>query len=143
MSRFKKPDTVRAVMKTVLRIISVLMLLTGIVSLAAGGINIGVIYEGLGGTAVGSGIAAALNAVVVVLLIIGGLTDLICGLLGLRAAKRHGGSTAAVVFGVIAVIPGGVSLALDFSMQRLLGIIIPALYLICCIIMKSGGRDAA
>lgn len=119
-------------MKTVLRIISVLMLLTGIVSLAAGGINIGVIYEGFGGT-----------AVVVVLLIIGGLTDLICGLLGLRAAKRHGGSTAAVVFGVIAVIPGGVSLALDFSMQRLLGIIIPALYLICCIIMKSGGRDAA
>lgn len=118
-------------MKTVLRIISVLMLLTGIVSLAAGGINIGVIYEGFGGTAV------------VVLLIIGGLTDLICGLLGLRAAKRHGGSTAAVVFGVIAVIPGGVSLALDFSMQRLLGIIIPALYLICCIIMKSGGRDAA
>ena len=124
-------------MKTVLRIISVLMLLTGIVSLAAGGINIGVIYEGFGG------IAAALSAVVVVLLIIGGLTDLICGLLGLRAAKRHGGSTAAVVFGVIAVIPGGVSLALDFSMQRLLGIIIPALYLICCIIMKSGGRDAA
>lgn len=61
MSRFKKPDTVRAVMKTVLRIISVLMLLTGIVSLAAGGINIGVIYEGLGGTAVGSGIAAALS----------------------------------------------------------------------------------
>ena len=143
MSRFKKPDTVRAVMKTVLRIISVLMLLSGIVSLAAGGINIGVIYEGLGGTAVGNGIAAALSAAVVVLLIIGGLTDLICGLLGLRAAKRHGGSTAAVVFGVIAVIPGGVSLALDFSMQRLLGIIIPALYLICCIIMKSGGRDAA
>ena len=129
-------------MKTILRIISVLMLLTGAVSLAVGGINIGVIYETIGGTSVGDGIAAALSAAVIVLVMVGRLMDLICGLLGLRAAKRPGGSTAAVVFGVLAVIPGGVTLALDFSVQHALGILIPALYLICCIIMKSGGRAA-
>ena len=129
-------------MKTILRVISVLMLLTGIVSLTAGGINIGVIYEAFGGTEIGGGIAAVLSAAVIILLIVGGLTDLICGLLGLRAAKRHGGSTAAVVFGVIAVIPGGVSLALGVSTQRLLGMLIPALYLICCIMMKFSGRAA-
>ena len=129
-------------MKTVLRIVSVLMLITGIVSLAVGGMNIGVIYAALGGTEVGDAVAAALSGVVVVLLMAGGLMDLVCGLLGLRAAKRPGGSTAAVVFGVLAAIPGAAALALDFSTQRILGLVVPALYLVCCIVMKSGGKAA-
>ena len=129
-------------MKTMLRVISLLMLLTGMVSLAVGGINIGVIYEGFSAIAIGNGIAALLSAAVIILLILGGITDLICGLLGLRAAGRPGGSTAAILFGVLAVIPDGISLAMGFSTQRLLGLLIPALYLICCIMMKFGGRAA-
>ena len=129
-------------MKTMLRVISPLMLLTGMVSLAVGGINIGVICEGFSAIAIGNGIAALLSAAVIILLILGGITDLICGLLGLRAAGRPGGSTAAVPFGVLAVIPGGISLAMGFSTQRLLGLLIPTLYLICCIMMKFGGRAA-
>ena len=75
-------------MKTMLRVISLLMLLTGMVSLAVGGINIGVIYEGFSAIAIGNGIAALLSAAVIILLILGGITDLICGLLGLQAAGR-------------------------------------------------------
>lgn len=129
-------------MKTLLRIISVLMLIVGVISLAVGGMNIGFFYESFSGTDFGDAVAAVLSGVVVILLMVGGLMDLICGLLGLRAAKRPGGSTAAIVFGVLAVIPGVVNLVIDFSTQHILGIIVPALYLICCIVMKSGGKEA-
>ena len=124
-------------MKTILRIISVLMLIVGVISLAVGGMNIGFFYESFGGSDFGDAMAAVLSGVVIVLLMVGGLMDLICGLLGLRAAKRPGGSTAAVVFGVLAVIPGAVTLALDPSVQHVLGLVMPALYLVCCIVMKS------
>ena len=66
-------------------------------------------------------IMAMFSSVVIILLIIGGFTDLICGL---RAVKRRGGITAVVVFGVFAVIPIGISLVSGFSMQLLLGIFI-------------------
>ena len=129
-------------MKTLLRVISVLMLVLGIVSLAVGGMNIGFFYESFGGTDFGDAVAAVLSGVVIILLMVGGLMDLICGLLGLRAAKRPGGSTAAVVFGVLAVIPGVVTLIIDFTAQHALGLIFPALYLICVIVMKSSGAKA-
>ena len=115
-----------------MRIVSVLTLIAGVISLVAGGMNTGVFYAGFGET-----LAAILTAVVVLLLMVGGLMDLICGLLGLRAAKRPGGSTAAVVFGVLAVIPGAAALIIDFNVQRALGLAIPALYLICVIAMKA------
>ena len=83
-------------MKTLMRIVSVLTLIAGVISLVAGGMNTGVFCAGFGET-----LAAILTAVVVLLLMPGVLMDVICGLLGLRAAKRPGGSTAAIVFGVL------------------------------------------
>ena len=64
-------------MKTLTRIVSVVTLVLGVVSLAVGGMNIGVFYGGLGGTEVGDAVAAALSGVVVVLLMAGGLMDLV------------------------------------------------------------------
>ena len=129
-------------MKTLLRVISVLMLILGVISLVVGGMDIGIFYEGFSGTSFGDAVAAVLSGVVVVLLMAGGLMDLICGLLGLRAAKRPGGSTAAIVFGVLAIIPGVVTLIIDISVHHALGLIMPALYLICVIVMKSSGAKA-
>lgn len=123
-------------MKTLMRIISVLTLITGVISLAAGGMNIGVIYSGFGET-----LTAILSAVIVLLLMVGGLMDVICGLLGLRAAKRPGGSTAAIVFGVLAVIPGAVNIAINPTLQHVLGIVLPALYLICAIALKAKKQE--
>ncbi len=124
-------------MKTLTRIVSVVTLVLGVVSLAVGGMNIGFFYGSFAGTDFGDAVAAVLSGVVIILLMVGGLMDLICGLLGLRAAKRPGGSTAAVVFGVLAVIPGAAALIIDFNVQRALGLAIPALYLICVIAMKA------
>ena len=124
-------------MKTIMRIVSVLMLITGVAALAMGAVNIGFFQQSFGET-----VAAVLTGIVVVMLMLGGLMDLICGLLGLRAAARPGGSTAAVVFGVLAVLPGAVTLALSFSTQHLLGLVMPGLYLICATVLKAAGKAA-
>ena len=123
-------------MKTLMRIVSVLTLIAGVISLVAGGMNIGVFCAGFGETP-----AAILTAVVVLLLMPGVLMDVICGLLGLRAAKRPGGSTAAIVFGVLAVIPGAVNIAISPSLQHVLGIVLPALYLICAIALRARKQE--
>lgn len=120
-------------MKTLMRIVSVLTLIAGVISLVAGGMNTGVFYAGFGET-----LAAILTAVVVLLLMPGVLMDVICGLLGLRAAKRPGGSAAAIVFGVI---PGAVNIAISPSLQHVLGIVLPALYLICAIALKARKQE--
>ena len=116
-----------------MRIVSVLTLIAGVISLVAGGMNTGVFYAGFGET-----LAAILTAVVVLLLMPGVLMDVICGLLGLHAAKRPGGSTAAIVFGVI---PGAVNIAVSPSLQHVLGIVLPALYLICAIALKARKQE--
>ena len=92
-------------MKLLLRILSVITLIAGILSLAAGGINIG--FFGFPDP-----LAIALTVLVAVLLMVGGVLDVLCGLLGLRAAAHPRKATAAIVFGVLAVIPGAVNLYL-------------------------------
>ena len=118
-----------------MRIVSVPTLIAGVISLVADGMNIGVFCAGFGET-----LAAILTAVVVLLLMPGVLMDVICGLPGLRAAKRPGGSTA-IVFGVLAVIPGAVNIAISPSLQHVLGIVLPALYLICAIALKARKQE--
>ena len=123
-------------MKLLLRILSVLTLVVGILSLAAGGINIGFFFH----SGFPDPLAIALTVLVVVLLMVGGVLDVLCGLLGLRAAAHPHKATAAIVFGVLAVIPGAVNLYLAATTQHLLSCVVPVLYLVCAIAVKAGAR---
>ena len=94
--------------------------------------NIGVIYAGLGGTEVGDAVAAALSGVVVVLLMAGGLMDLVCAcwacaLPSVPAAAPPRSSSASS-----RPSPARPRSRWDFSTQRILGLDVPALYLVCC-----------
>ena len=120
-------------MRTILRIISVLMLILGILLLGITAMDIGVILQA-GGPQVLTG---ALIGLTVVLVALNGLFEVVGGILGLRAAKRPGGSTAAVVFGVLALASGVFSLVTDFSTPNLCACILPALYLICAIGIRA------
>ena len=120
-------------MRTILRIISVLMLILGFLLLGITAMDIGVILQA-GGPQVLTG---ALIGLTVVLVALNGLFEVVGGILGLRAAKRPGGSTAAVVFGVLALASGVFSLATDFSTPNLCACILPALYLICAIGIRA------
>lgn len=71
-------------MKLLLRILSVITLIAGILSLAAGGINIGFFFH----SGFPDPLAIALTVLVVVLLMVGGVPDVLCGLLCLRAATH-------------------------------------------------------
>ena len=117
-------------MKKGLKIVSVLMLILGIVTLATGTFNIALLKAAMGG---------ALIALVIILLMAGGLLDVIGGLLGLRAAKDPAKATGAVVFGVLSVIAGVASVVMDQSVQSICGCVIPVVYFLCALSVKSRG----
>ena len=75
-----------------------------------------------------------------IVLIVGGALDVIGGLLGLRAAKRAYKATGAIVFGLLALIAGIVSVVLNHSVQNICGCVIPLLYFICAVSVKSSSR---
>ena len=84
--------------------------------------------------------ADVLTGAMVVVLGIGGVMDLLGGFLGLRAAKDPSKSTAALVFGILAAIPGAISLVMETSTENICGLIIPGLYLVCVIAIR-GSRE--
>ena len=67
----------------------------------------------------------------------GGALDVIGGLLGLRAAKRPYKATAAIVFGLLALIAGIVSVVMEQSVQNICGCVIPLVYFVCAVSVKS------
>lgn len=85
-------------------------------------------------------IADVLTGAMIVVLGISGVMDLLGGFLGLRAAKDPGKTTAALVFGILAVIPGAISLIMETSTENICGLIIPVLYLVCVIAIR-GSRE--
>ena len=122
-------------MRKGLTLVSVLMLILGIITLAAGAANIALLNAADGGA-----VGQALVALTVIVLIVGGALDVIGGLLGLRAAKRAYKATAAIVFGLLALIAGIVSVVLDHSVQNICGCVIPLVYFICAVSVKSSSR---
>ena len=121
-------------MKKGLRILSVLMLILGGITLVVGIMNVLLLRETNGGA-----VAGALIGLTVILFIAGGLLDVIGGLLGLRAAKNPAKATGAVVFGLLALLAGGASVAMDFSVQNICACVVPLLYFICALCVKSRG----
>lgn len=119
-------------MRKGLTLVSVLMLILGIVTLATGIMNVALLNAADGGA-----MGQALIALTVILFIAGGALDVIGGLLGLRAAKRPYKATAAIVFGLLALIAGVVSVVMEQSVQNICGCVIPLVYFVCAVSVKS------
>lgn len=102
--------------KTVLKVISVLLIISGIIT-----------------TVIGAGLAAGLheNAALTVLVIIqtvGGIFNIFAGVFGLRAAKEPSRSTPALVLGVLSFFGALAAVCMAFNLQAICGLVIPAVY---------------
>ena len=102
-------------MKTILSIVSVLMLVIGAITLGTGALDVGLLLGSDGGA-----VAEALAGLAVVVFVVGGLLDIIGGLLGL--------------------IAGVISVVLSFNVTNLCACIIPLVYFLCAIAVRSGNR---
>ena len=119
-------------MRKGLTLVSVLMLILGIVTLATGIMNVALLNAADGGA-----MGQALIALTVILFIAGGALDVIGGLLGLKAAKHPSRATGAVVFGLLALIAGIASVVMEQSVQNICGCVIPLVYFVCAVSVKS------
>ena len=131
-------------MKTGLKIVSVLMLILGVFTLATGVLDIVMLSNtGSDGVAV-----KALMGLAFILLVLSGLLDVIGGLLGLRAANDSGKATggivntaggiaAAIVFGLLALLAGLGTVAMEVNAQNICACVLPAIYFICAIAVKG------
>ena len=97
-------------------------------------LDVGLLMSSGGGV-----VAEALAVLAVLVFVVGGLMDLIGGILGLRAA-RTGKAGAAIVFGLLGLIAGVISVVLEFNAQNICGCVIPLLYFLCAIAARSGSR---
>ena len=123
-------------MKSGLRIVSFLMLILGVITLAFGLMDVALLNSADGG-AVGD----ALIGLTVILFVVGGALDIIGGLLGLRAAKHSYKAGGAIVFGLLALIAAAVSAVLEPTVQSICGCVIPLIYFICAVAVKSRSRS--
>ena len=118
-------------MRKGLTLVSILMLILGVVTLAVGIMNISLLSAADGGA-----VGTALIGLMVILFIVGGALDVIGGLLGLRAAKRPYRATAAIVFGLLALAAGIASVVMEQSVQNICGCVIPLVYFLCAVSVK-------
>ena len=121
-------------MKKLLSVVSILMLILGLFTLVTGILDVSLLL-GSGGGAV----AEALAGLAVAVFVVGGLLDVIGGLLGLRAAKDPARSMGAIVFGLLALAAAVASAALAFNVTNLCACIIPLVYFICALAVRSRG----
>ena len=120
-------------MKTGLKIVSVLMLILGVFTLATGVLDIVMLSNtGSDGVAV-----KALMGLAFILFVLSGLLDVIGGLLGLRAANDSGKATSAIVFGLLALLAGLGTVAMEVNAQNICACVLPAIYFICAIAVKG------
>ena len=123
-------------MRKALSLVSILMLISGAITLAVGVMNVSLF------SSAGSGVMTnALIGLTVVLFILGGALDLIGGLLGLRAAKHSYKAGGAIIFGLLALIAAVASVVLEPTVQSICGCVIPLVYFICALAVKSHSRS--
>lgn len=120
-------------MKKGLTIVSVLILILGVFTLATGVLDIVMLSStGSGGVAI-----KALLGLAFILFVLGGLLDVIGGALGLRAAGNPAKAGGAVVFGLLALIAGIASAVLELNVQNICACVIPLIYFVCAVAVKS------
>ena len=120
-------------MKTGLKIVSVLMLILGVFTLATGVLDI-VMQSNTGSDGVA---VKALMGLAFILFVLSGLLDVIGGLLGLRAANDSGKATGAIVFGLLALLAGLGTVAMEVNARNICACVLPAIYFICAIAVKG------
>ena len=120
-------------MKKGLFLTPVLMLILGAATLAMGAMDMAVLSAGGDGVEV-----KALMSLAFILLVLGGLMDVIGGLLGLRAVKHAWKATGAVVFGLLSLAAGAASAAMELNVQNICACVIPLVYFICAVSVKAG-----
>ena len=114
-------------MKKILSFVSILMVILGVITLVTGIMDVGLLLGSDGGA-----VAEALAVLAVVVFVAGGL-------LGLRAAKDPARSMGAIVFGFLALAAAVASAALAFNVTNLCACIIPLVYFICALAVRSRG----
>ena len=121
-------------MKTGLKVVSILELIAGVLTILLGLINIVLFAAGDGAGAS----VAGLLMYSIILLILNGIFDIITGILGLRAANHPSKAAPAVIFGGIALILAVISLIRNVSIAEAVSCIIPVLYFIFALNVKKG-----
>ena len=124
-------------MKTGLKVVSILQIILGALTLIVGLLATGLFAAGGAAGAASAGVVAGLIGLTVVFVILGGVFDILSGIFGLRAAKDASKATPAVVFGAIALVLAVISLIMDFGVQSLLGCVIPVLYFVFVLNIKK------
>ena len=127
-------------MKTGLKVVSILQIIFGALTLLLGLLASGLFAAGGAAGGASAGVVAGLIGLTVVFVILGGVFDILCGIFGLRAVKDASKATPAVVVGAIALVLSVISLFMDFSVQSLLGCVIPVLYFVFALNAKKGGN---
>ena len=110
-----------------LKLLSVLMIVLGLLTLAVGIMTTGVFV--LSGETTAE--VKSLIALTLIFSVANSLLEFVGGALGLRAAKNPAKSLDAVIFGFVAL--GVCSLVLDFSVKNICACIIPLLYFVCAL----------
>ena len=109
------------------------MLILGAITLAVGILDIALLnMTGSDGIVV-----KALVGLAFILFVLSGLLDVIGGLLGLRAANDSGKATGAIVFGLLALLAGLGTVAMEVNAQNICACVLPAIYFICAIAVKG------
>ena len=101
-------------MRKALSLVSILMLISGAITLAVGVMNVSLF------SSAGSGVMT--NALI-------GLTVVLCILGG------------AIIFGLLALIAAVASVVLEPTVQSICGCVIPLVYFICALAVKSHSRS--
>lgn len=123
-------------MKKGLTIISVLMMIFGILTLAVGVVTIVMfLVSGQSTTEV-----HALIGLAFIFAVVNGLLEFFGGYLGIRAAKNPRKSLDAVIFGFVMLAVGVASLVLDFNISNILACVLPLLYFICAMEVSKGAK---
>ena len=118
-------------MKTAMKIVSVLQLICGALMLVLGIVNSGMFAAAS---------AESLATLSVVLFVLAGLADILCGVLGLRAAGDGAKATPASVLGVIALIGGVLNIVMAPSVHTVAACVIPVVYFVCALGLKKNAQ---
>ena len=120
-------------MKKGLTIVSVLMLIFGIFTLVTGLMSSALLSAGSDGSTE----AKAVIGLAFILLVLGGLLDVIGGVLGLRAAGSSAKAGGAVIFGFLALAAGIASAVLELNVQNICACVIPLICFVCAAAVKA------
>ena len=114
-----------------MKIVSVLQLICGALMLV-----LGIVTSGMFAAAS----AESLATLSVVLFVLAGLADILCGVLGLRAAGDGAKATPAIVLGVIALIGGVLNIVMALSVHTVAACVIPVVYFVCALGLKKNAQ---